>query len=52
MDPARMALLQGTLDVLVLGTLVTGPKHGYAVSRWIRQRTDGALAIEIGRAHV
>lgn len=46
MNPARMALLQGTLDVLVLGTLVTGPKHGYAVSRWIRQRTDGALAIE------
>jgi transcriptional regulator len=41
-----MELLQGTLDVLVLRTLVWGPMHGYAVSRWIRERTDGVLAIE------
>jgi len=39
-------LLQGTLDVLVLRTLTWGPMHGYAVSRWIRQRTDGVLEIE------
>jgi PadR family transcriptional regulator, regulatory protein PadR len=39
-------LLQGTLDVLVLRTLGWGPMHGYAVSRWIRQRTDGVIEIE------
>jgi PadR family transcriptional regulator, regulatory protein PadR len=39
-------LLQGTLDVLVLRALAWGPMHGYAVSRWIHQRTDGVLEIE------
>jgi PadR family transcriptional regulator PadR len=39
-------LLQGTLDVLILKTLSWGPMHGYAVSRWIRQRTDDVLAVE------
>ena len=41
-----MDLLQGTLDVLVLRTLAWGVMHGYAVSRWIRQRTDGTIEIE------
>jgi len=41
-----LELLQGTLDVLVLRTLAWGSMHGYAVSRWIRQRTDGVLEIE------
>lgn len=45
--PAQpMDLLQGTLDVLVLRTLACGSMHGYAVSRWIHQRTDGVLEIE------
>ena len=39
-------LLQGTLDVLILKTLSWGPLHGYAVSRWIHQRTDAVLAVE------
>jgi len=39
-------LLQGTLDVLVLRTLGWGEMHGYAVSRWIRQRTNGVIEIE------
>jgi transcriptional regulator len=39
-------LLQGTLDVLILKTLSWQPMHGYAVSRWIRQRTEGVLAVE------
>ena len=38
--------LQGTLDILVLRTLAWGPTHGYGVSRWIRERTDGAFEIE------
>jgi len=41
-----LELVKGTLDVLVLKTLSLGPAHGYGVSRWIRERTDGALAIE------
>ena len=39
-------LLQGTLDVLILKTLSWGPMHGYAASRWIRERTDEVLAVE------
>lgn len=39
-------LLQGTLDVLVLRALSWDSMHGYAVSRWIHQRTDGVLEIE------
>ena len=38
-----MDLLQGTLDVLILKTLSWDPMHGYAISRWIRQRTDNVL---------
>jgi transcriptional regulator len=41
-----MELLQGTLDVLVLRALVMGPMHGYAVSRWIHDRTRGVFSIE------
>ena len=39
-------LLQGTLDVLVLKTLVFGPRHGYAVARWIKDTSDEALTVE------
>jgi len=41
-------LLKGTLDVLVLKTLSWGPRHGYAVSRWIAETTDDALSVEEG----
>lgn len=37
------ALLQGTLDLLILQALSFGPSHGYAVSTLIRQRADGTL---------
>lgn len=46
MTKTPMNLLHGTLDVLVLRALVTGPSHGYAVSRWIEARTGGVFAIE------
>jgi len=39
-------LLQGTLDVLVLKTLSWGPRHGYAVARWIAETSDGAIRVE------
>jgi len=43
---APLDLLQGTVNILVLQTLAWGPMHGYAISRWIRQRTDGVLDLE------
>jgi transcriptional regulator len=39
-------LLQGTVDVLVLRALTRHAMHGYAISRWIRERSDDVLAIE------
>jgi PadR family transcriptional regulator, regulatory protein PadR len=41
-----LGLVQGTVDVLILKTLTWSPMHGYGISHWIRQRTDGALAVE------
>jgi PadR family transcriptional regulator PadR len=41
-------MLQGTLDLLVLKTLSWGPRHGYAIARWLESTTDDALKIEEG----
>ena len=38
-------LLYGTLDVLILKTLSWRPMHGYAVAKWIEERTKGELEI-------
>jgi transcriptional regulator len=48
MPAPDLDLLQGTLDVLVLKTLAWGPRHGYAVARWIAETTDDALQVEEG----
>jgi transcriptional regulator len=40
--------LHGTLDALVLTALLDGPLHGYAITRWIRERTADAVTIEEG----
>jgi|SRR5688572_29999158 PadR family transcriptional regulator PadR len=39
-------LLQGSLDLLVLGALSSGATHGYGVATLVRERSAGALAIE------
>jgi transcriptional regulator len=44
--PPDLDLLQGTLDVLVLKALVFGPRHGYAVARWIKGTSDDTLTVE------
>jgi PadR family transcriptional regulator, regulatory protein PadR len=44
----ELEILRGTLDVILLRALTVGPSHGYAVSRWIRERTDDQLNIEEG----
>ncbi len=41
-------LLRGTLDMLILKSLVRGQKHGYAVAEWIRQTSDDVLRVEEG----
>jgi len=44
----ELELLKGTLDVLILKALTWGPRHGYAVARWIGDATTDALQIEEG----
>ncbi len=41
-------LLHGTLDALILKTLGWGPRHGYAIARWIEAGSENALSIEEG----
>jgi len=43
-----MDLLQGTLDMLVLRTLLAGPLHGYGIAKNIRSTSGEALDIEFG----
>ena len=38
----------GTLDLAILKALSWGPRHGYAIGRWIRDTTDDVLAVEEG----
>ena len=45
MTARELDLLQGTLDVLVLRALTWGPKHGYAVARFIREGSNNAFQI-------
>ena len=44
----RIELLYGTLDLLILRTLVYGPSHGHAIAKHIRRVSDDALQIETG----
>ena len=43
-----MELLQGTLDLLILQTLVFGPAHGHAIARLIERRSDEVLQVGHG----
>jgi transcriptional regulator len=43
-----IALLQGTLDLLILRTLLLGPTHGHAIAKAIEFKTDEVLQIEQG----
>ncbi|HEX5475133.1 MAG TPA: PadR family transcriptional regulator [Vicinamibacterales bacterium] len=42
------ALLHGALDALILKTLDGGPRHGYAIARYIEDRTGDAVLVEEG----
>ncbi|SRR6266508_527845 len=45
---ARIDLLQGTLDMLILQMLVWGPQHGYAIAQTIRAQSSEVLRVETG----
>ena len=47
-EQQRIILLQGTLDLLILRTLVFGPQHGQGIARAIQQQSDGALLVDHG----
>ena len=47
-DKGRLELLQGTLDLLILRTLIFGPQYGQGVARAIQQTTEDELLVEHG----
>ena len=47
-EEERVALLQGTLDLLILRTLVFGPQHGQGIARAIRRESDNVLIVDHG----
>jgi len=44
----RLELLQGTLDLLVLRTLLLGPSHGHAIAKQIQRTSEDLLQVETG----
>ena len=46
--PLQGELLQGTLDLLILKTLVVGPAHGHTIAHAIEQRSEDVLQVEHG----
>lgn len=48
MEPTPTTLLQGTLDLLILKSLVSGERHGLGISRRIQQITSGTFDVKPG----
>ncbi|HET9402194.1 MAG TPA: PadR family transcriptional regulator [Candidatus Acidoferrales bacterium] len=47
-DTDRAEILQGTLDMLILRTLLAGPAHGHAIAKHIQRTSDEVLQVEHG----
>src|SRR6202021_2335077 len=47
-EKKRIELLQGTLDLLILRTLLLGPTHGHAIAKAIEFKSDDVLQVEQG----
>jgi transcriptional regulator len=45
-DSAPLPLVKGTLDVLVLKALTWAPMHGFEITTWLEERSDGGLGVE------
>jgi len=48
----RIALLQGTLDLLILKTLILGPCHGQGVARMIQRQSEDVFLVDHGSLYV
>src|SRR3984957_10374332 len=48
----RIALLQGTLDLLILKTLLHGPRHGQGVARQIQRQSEEVFLVDHGSLYV
>ncbi|MGA2260852.1 MAG: PadR family transcriptional regulator [Acidobacteriota bacterium] len=48
MSKANVDLLQGTLDLLILKTLLPGPMHGWSISQRIQQLSEDVLQVQQG----
>src|ERR1700753_1354913 len=48
----RTSLLQGTLDLLILRTLVLGPQHGQGIARLIQQQSEDVFLVEHGSLYL
>jgi PadR family transcriptional regulator PadR len=48
MDKTRLDLFRGTLDVLILKSLIWGPLHGYSITDFIRRQSEDVLLVEEG----
>jgi PadR family transcriptional regulator PadR len=46
--PSRVGLLQGTLELLILRSLLAGPTHGHAIAKHIQRTSDDLLQVETG----
>jgi transcriptional regulator len=47
-ERTRIELLQGTLDLLILHTLLAGPAHGHSIARHIQRTSEDLLQVETG----
>jgi transcriptional regulator len=47
-DAEKIEMLQGTLDMLILRTLLFGPAHGHQIAKHIQRTTDDVLQVEHG----